>query len=93
MQSCYSDILSNMPNDYEQTTQSLERFLCDRHISLICECPNVTDANEAILECLIENATFKEHIVEFCERLLLIRDAPKLTHVVKNLRECKCIHV
>ena len=82
-----------MPNGYEQTAQSLERFLCDRHISLICECPNVTNANEAILECLIENATLKEHIVEFCERLLLIRNTPKLTHVIKTLSECKCLHV
>ena len=83
-----------MPSDYMQTVQSLERFLCDLHISVICECSSVSDANKIILECLTENVAYKEHVLDFCERLLLIKSVPKLTRVVENLRECKnaCTH-
>ena len=94
LQSCYDDILRNMPSDYMQTVQLLERFLCDMHISAICECSSVSDANKMILECLTENVAYKEDILYFCERLLLIKNVPKLTRVVDNLRECKniCTH-
>ena len=78
-----------MPSDYMQTVQSLERFLCDLHISAICECSSVSDANGIILECLTENVAYKEHVLDFCERLLLIKSVSQLTHVVENLRECK----
>ena len=91
LQSCYDDILRNMPNDYMQTVQLLERFLCDLHISAICECSSVSDANNIILECLTENVVYKKHVLDLCERLLLIKNVPKLTHVVEALRECKCI--
>ena len=79
-----------MPNDYMQTVQTLERFLCDVHVSAIFECSSVSDANRTILECLTEHAAYKEHILEFCERLLLITNAPELMCVIENLRECEC---
>ena len=91
MQSCYDDILRNMPNDYIRTVQLLECFLCDLHIYAICECSGVSDANKTILECLTESVAYKEHVLDFCERLLLIKDVPKLTHTVETLRECKCM--
>ena len=81
-----------MPSDYMQTVQLLERFLCDLHISEICECSSVFDANNILLECLTENVTYKEHILDFCERLLLIKSVSQLTRVVENLRECKYTH-
>ena len=90
LQSCYDDILRNMPDDYMQTVQTLERFLCDVHVSAIFDCSSVPDANRTILECLTERAASKEHILEFCERLLLITNAPELICVIENLRECEC---
>ena len=89
LQSCYDDILRNMPDDYMQTVQTLERYLCDLHVSTIFECSSVSDANKTILECLTENALCKEHVLEFCERLLKITDASKLRSMIENLRECK----
>ena len=79
-----------MPNDYMQTVQLLERFLCDLHISAICECSSVSDANKTVLECLTENVAYKEHVLDLCERLLLIKNAPGLMRVVEYLRECEC---
>ena len=79
-----------MPSDYMRTVQLLERFLCDLHICAICECSSVSDANTIILECLTENVAYKEHVLDFCERLLLITNVPGLMHVVECLRECKC---
>ena len=90
MQSCYDDILRNMPDDYMQTVQTLEHSLCDLHVSAIFECSSVSDANGIILDCLTEHAAYKEHILEFSERLLLITNAPELMRVVENLRECEC---
>ena len=90
IQSCYGDILRNMPSDYMLTVQSLEHFLCDLHISAICECSSVSDANKIILECLTENVAYKEHILDFCERLLLITNVPGLMRVVERLRKCEC---
>ena len=89
LESCYDDILKNMPDGYMQTVQLLEQHLCDLHISEICECSSVSAANQTILECLTENAVFKEHLLDFCERLLQIRNASNLTCIVENLRECK----
>ena len=79
-----------MPDDYMQTVQTLERYLCNLHISAIFECSSVSDANRTILDCLTEHAAYKEHILEFCERLLLITNAPELMRVVENLRESEC---
>ena len=80
-----------MPNDYMQTVQLLERFLCDLHISAICECSSVSDANKTVLECLTESVAYKEHVLDLCERLLLITNAPGLIHVVESLRHCECL--
>ena len=80
-----------MPNDYMQTVQLLERFLCDLHISAICECSSVSDANKTVLECLTENVAYKEHVLDLCERLFLITNAPGLIHVVESLRHCECL--
>ena len=74
-----------------QTVQLLERFLCDLHISAICECSSVSDANKTVLECLTESVAYKEHVLDFCERLLLITNAPRLIHVVESLRHCECL--
>ena len=79
-----------MPSSYMQSVQLLESYLCDFHISAIYECSSVSDANNTILECLTENVAYREHVLDFCERLLLIKN-PKLTHMVETLRECKCI--
>ena len=75
-----------MPDNYYETVQLLERKLCDTHISSIFECLHFTTANQIIMECLMERVTCKEDILDLCERLLQLKNAPQLTQIIENLR-------
>ena len=86
LRSCYDDIIKNMPDNYYETVQLLERKLCDTHISSIFECSHFTAANQIILECLVEQVNCKEDILDLCERLSLLKNAPQLTQIIENLR-------
>ena len=76
LQSCYDDIIANMPDNYMETVQLLERHLCSHHISEIFECTSAIDANQSILKCLIEKSTSRADILDVCEILLTLRNAP-----------------
>ncbi|XP_065900453.1 uncharacterized protein [Dysidea avara] len=86
LRSCYDDIIKNMPDNYYETVQLLERELCDTHISSIFECSHFTAANQIILECLMEQVNCKEDILDLCERLLRLKNASQLTTITENLR-------
>ncbi|XP_065900404.1 uncharacterized protein [Dysidea avara] len=86
LRSCYDDIIKNMPDNYYETVQLLERELCDTHISSIFECSHFTAANQIIMECLMEQVNCKEDILDLCERLSLLKNAPQLTQIIENLR-------
>ncbi|XP_065900450.1 ATP-dependent RNA helicase DHX58-like isoform X3 [Dysidea avara] len=86
LRSCYDDIIKNMPDNYSETVQLLERELCDIHISSIFECSHFTAANQIIMECLMEQVNSKEDILDLCERLLQLKNAPQLTRIIENLR-------
>ena len=87
MQSCYADIVKNMPDDYLQTVQLLESHLCSQHISKLFECSSVLDANQTIVMCLVEKATSKADVLDFCETLLSLRKTSQLVGIVENLRK------
>ena len=87
LQSCYSDIVTNMPENYLETVQLLENHLCTQHISEIMECSSVLDANQAIIKCLVDKATCKSDVLDFCETLLCLKNASQLMCVVENLRK------
>ena len=86
LRSCYDDIIKNMPDNYLETVQLLERELCDTHISSLFGCSHFTAANQIILECLMEWVNCKADILDLCESLSLLKNAAKLTSVVDNLR-------
>ena len=75
-----------MPDNYMETVQLLERHLCSQHISEIFECTSTFDAKQAIVRCLIEKATCKSDILDFCKTLLSLRSASQLVCIVENLR-------
>ena len=87
LRSRYDDIIKNMPDNYYETVQLLERELCDTHISSIFDCSHFTAANQIILECLIEQVTCKSDILDLCESLSLLKNAAQLTSVLDNLRK------
>ncbi|XP_065900447.1 uncharacterized protein [Dysidea avara] len=86
LRSCYDDIIKNMPDNYYETVQLLERELCDTHISSIFECSHFTAANQIIMECLMERVNCKADTLDLCERLSLLKNAPRLTQIIENLR-------
>ena len=78
-----------MPDNYMETVQLLERHLCSHHISEIIESTSPIDANQSILKCLIEKSTSRADILDVCEILLSLKNAPQLIRIVENLRICK----
>jgi len=60
--------------------------LCDTHISSLFGCSHFTAANQIILECLMERVKCKADILDLCEALSLLKNTPKLTEILDNLR-------
>ena len=89
LQSHYSVLVRSMPDDYMNTVSQLERHLTGDHIGSILECRDVFTANQRILDCLIEQIYTKEGLLDFCNWLSVINDAPALTAILKTLKEGK----
>ena len=87
LQSYYVDIVRNMPDDYMQTVQLLESHLCSQHISKLFECSSALDANQTIVMCLVEKATSKADLLDFCEALLSLKNTSRLVSIVESLRK------
>ena len=76
-----------MPDDYMNTVSTLERHLTGDHIGSILECKDVFTANQRILDCLIEQINTKEGLLDLCNWLSEITDAPALTAALETLRK------
>ena len=76
-----------MPDDYKNTVSQLERHLTGDHIGSILECKDVFTANQRILDCLIEQINTKEGLLDFCEQLNSITNAPALTAVIERVKK------
>ena len=92
VRSRYTDIITSMPGNYLETVQLLNNHLCTQHISDIFECSSAFDANQLMLKCLLDKVTCKSDVLDFCEILLLLKNAPCLVSVVENLRKSKYLH-
>ena len=87
LQSHYSVLVRSMPDDYMNTVSQLERHLTGDHIGSILECRDVFTANQRILDCLIEQINTKEGLLDFCEQLNSISNAPALTTVIASIKK------
>ena len=76
-----------MPDDYMNTVSQLERHLTGDNIGRILECKDVFTANQRILDCLIEQINTKEGLLDFCEQLNSITNAPALTAVIERVKK------
>ena len=76
-----------MPDDYMNTVSQLERHLTGDHIGSILECSDVFTANQKILDCLIEQINTKEGLLDFCEQLNSITNAPELATVIASVKK------
>ena len=85
-ESHYSILVRSMPDNYMNTVSQLECHLTGNHIGSILECRDVFTANQNILDCLIEQINTKEGLLDFCNWLSAITDAPALTTALNELK-------
>ena len=76
-----------MPDDYMNTVSQLECHLTGDHIGSILECNDVFTANQRIMDCLIEQINTKEGLLDFCNWLSVLTNAPALTSSLKELKK------
>ena len=86
-ESHYSVLVTSMPDDYMNTVSQLECHLTGDHIGSILECKDTVTANQRILDCLIEQINTKEGLLDFCNWLSAITNAPALTAAIKELKK------
>ena len=86
LQSHYSVLVRNMPDDYMNTVSQLESHLTGDHIGSILECKDAVTANQRILDCLIAQLDNKEDTFDLCNWLSIITDAPLLTAAIEDLK-------
>ena len=90
-----------MPVDYMNTVSQLERNLSGDHIGTILESKDPATANQRILDCLIEQISTKEGLLDFCDQLNSITNAPALSTVVEDIKKgrqtydkhCTYVHI
>ena len=82
----YNEILSHLPEKYEALVASLQDHLSD---SQICDILSMTTGHsQKILNCLILQLKRKEDLLDFCDKLEKIQEAPdSLKVVVEKLRK------
>ena len=83
----YSVLVRSMPDDYKNTVSQLERHLTGDHTGSILECKDAVTANQRILDYLIEQINTKEGLLDFCNWLSTITNAPALTGALKEFKE------
>ena len=86
-QSHYSALVRSMPENYMNTLSKLAHHLTGDNIGSILECEDVFTANQRILDCLIEQISTKEGLLDFCNWLSVITDTPELTIPLNKLKK------
>ena len=76
-----------MPDNYMNTVSQLECYLTGDHIGSILECTDVFTANQRILNCLIAQINTKEGLLDFCDWLSVITDAPIFNAVLRKFKK------
>jgi len=82
----YTEILANLPKEYEAILGSIQSSLSD---SQICNILSLTTGHsQKILNCLIMQLKKKEDLLDFCANLEKIPGvSPSLTATLKELRK------
>ena len=80
-------ILDSLPIPYETTLFSLQQRISDEQIANILSGNDARASNQKILNCLIEQVTCEEDILDLCTSLAKIEKAPpRLIHIIEQLR-------
>ena len=87
----YNEILSHLPEKHEALIASLQDHLSD---SQICDILSMTTGHtQTIINCLILQLKRKEDLLDFCDKLEKIQEAPdSLKDVIEKLRKGRYVH-
>jgi len=82
----YAEILKCFPDNYEATLGGIQNSFSD---SQICDILSMTTGhNQKILDCLIMQLKGKEDLLDFCDNLEKIPEAPtSLQSIVEHLKK------
>ena len=90
VRSKYDVIVQLLPSDYERTLEIVQDHLTDDQICDVLICPNYTNANGVILNCLMGKINCVADIGKFCDTLkniaALLPDPGALLAVVHEFK-------
>ena len=82
----YHTILRLMPDNYEQSVGKLQNYISDDQICMILSISNSTTANKMILDCLIEEISCREELLDLCDQLETISTSHQLNMLISEIR-------
>ena len=86
LQAKYAEILACFPENYGSTIECLQSYLGDSNVAEIISLPS--GHNQKILNCLIQKVKREEDLLDFCEVLDKISEAPPLLKlIVEQIRK------
>ena len=82
--------MQSFPDEFLQTLGDLQDYLSPECICMVLsDETNVKLANKMMLDCMIGKIRCKEGVLDLCDQLEKISNAPKITAVINQLRKGK----
>ncbi|XP_065882545.1 uncharacterized protein [Dysidea avara] len=83
----YSVLVQSLPVNYTESVGHLEQYLTANAIFTIVSSPDADQGNQQIINSLLKQLTCIEDLLELCNRLEKIPNAPALSHAIEDLRK------
>ena len=80
-------LVQSLPVNFTETVSHLEQYLTATAIFNIVSSSDADQGNRQIMDCLVKQLTHQEDLLELCDRLEKIPDAPALTNAIEELRK------
>lgn len=83
----YPVLVQSLPLNFTNNVGHLEQYLTATAIFNIVSSGDADQGNRQIMDCLVKQLTHQEDLLELCDRLEKIPDAPALSHAIEELRK------
>ena len=83
----YPVLVQSLPQNFTNNVSHLEQYLTATAIFGIVSSSDADQGNQQIVDCLVKQLTHQEDLLELCDRLENIPDAPALSHAIEELRK------
>lgn len=80
-------LVQSLPLNFAENVGYLEQYLTATAIFSIVSSADTEKGNRQIIDCLVKQLTHQEDLLELCDRLEKIPDAPALSHAIEELRK------